>query len=174
MEAGDGTHEGVQAGVKAVATLHGRDRSDSAPVSIQFVFSGKRAMPPSVQVRLDSGGKSKEIARWRANHFDSDVALQKLAATALEVRQWQSASIPIVGNKWVDRLPVSIDYAIDCGSFHFGAFRVLPRIHFKLVIHRPSGESEGVAMVAEPSEVEAFGREMTQALEEWGDWSDHI
>lgn len=102
------------------ATLRGRLQYDGPETPLRITLVGRRLRSPKVQITVARPEESL-LAEWKADGFDSLTALQKLARTALAVQQWRNAQLEIQGIEGLHWLPVSIDFAIDCGSFSFRA-----------------------------------------------------
>jgi len=153
------------------ATLRGRLDYDGPEAPLRITLVGRRLRSPKVQITIARPEESL-VTEWKANALDSLTALRKLARTALAVQQWRSAKIEIHGIEGLDWLPVSIDYAIDCGSFSFRAQRGLPYLLFSLTNYQESGLAEILWIHTEADAVEAFGRSLDEALRDWGDWDE--
>jgi hypothetical protein len=153
------------------ATLRGRLQYRGPETLLRLTLVGRRLRSPKVQITIARPEESL-VTEWKANAFDSLTALRKLARTALSVQQWRSARLEIHGIEGLDWLPVSIDYAIDCGSFSFRPERTLPYLLFRLTNYQESGLAEILILYTEADAVEAFGRSLDEALRDWGDWDE--
>ena len=153
------------------ATLRGRLQYRGPEALLRLTMVGRRLRSPKVQITLARPEESL-VAEWKANAFDSLTALQALARTALAVQQWRSSRLEIHGIEGLDWLPVSIEFAIDCGGFSFRAQRTLPSLLFSLTNYQESGLAEVVHLYTDADAVEAFGRSLDEALRDWGDWDE--